>query len=169
MSCWSEVGLAVTGRTMNHLFDLIQNNDRVAELLLEDGARVCGVLVPEPACLFYWHSVKWLWVETSGVAAVMSILRNAESDNLAHEYRFVRVGDDFENIEHYGRFTDNPFQLGVSVHVSFEPYPTMAATEGKTEDALLIQSDIEHTMTEIRQKCTEFQSFAQQEEGGQRE
>lgn len=68
----------------------------------------------EGSVLRYWDWCKW-YLEFPGVQFITNFLDELDYSS----YLFCRIGEELDDIERDGGFYDNPFELNVSVDLSF--------------------------------------------------
>jgi hypothetical protein len=61
--------------------------------------------------LYYATWIKW-YEDYPIVQAVTDYLVSLEDDGKSEDYLFIRLGEDYNDIEEEGEFWDNPFDLG---------------------------------------------------------
>lgn len=64
------------------------------------------------AVLYYWEAIKWYYEECDWVNKFLD-----RTDS--REYLFVRLGEDFDDLEEKGLFSDNPFDLRATAKLEF--------------------------------------------------
>lgn len=64
--------------------------------------------------LYYWSSIKW-YTKYPEVQYISDILNPSESDN----FNFIRIGEDFNDIEFIGDLYNTPFNVYLNINVTF--------------------------------------------------
>lgn len=64
------------------------------------------------AVLYYWNSIKWYYDECDWANEFLERIDRKS-------YFFVRLGEDYEDIEELGGFEDNPFDLRATSKLEF--------------------------------------------------
>lgn len=78
--------------------------------------------------LFHWNAVKW-YSEFEEIGCIERILQDLESS----EYLFIRIGEDYSDIETKGTYWDNPFGVDIVRTVEFSGLSSVTATEEENE------------------------------------
>jgi len=65
--------------------------------------------------LWYWQWLKW-YNDFLDVSFMESLLQDMNHE----DYRFIRIGEDFEDTEILGGFWENPFGMDLSRQITFE-------------------------------------------------
>lgn len=81
---------------------------------------------------FHWDSVKWYLVFEE-IACINSVMEELDDE----DFLFIRIGEDFEDLEIQGSYWENPFNLDVVRTVEFS-LPITEETEEKTTEAIAI-------------------------------
>ncbi len=69
--------------------------------------------------LYHWQSVKWYW-GYEDVDFITNFIRDYREETSNTEfYRFMRIGEDYGDIEVEGDYWDNPFCLELSRTLTF--------------------------------------------------
>lgn len=117
MGYYSEVALVFTAKGAEIMRSIIDNQQfgmalRTRNFLEE--ANTYSIDGTSRAEFFHWDSVKWyqMFEEIVCINSVMDELDN-------EDFLFIRIGEDFEDIEILGRYWGNPFNLDVVRTVEF--------------------------------------------------
>lgn len=81
---------------------------------------------------FHWNSVKW-YLMFEEITCINSVMEELDDE----DFLFIRIGEDFEDLEIQGRYWENPFNLDVVRTVEFS-LPITEETEEKTTEAIAI-------------------------------
>lgn len=72
--------------------------------------------------LYYWRYIKW-YRRCQEVDLVERWMNQLDNENLSDQYLFVRMGEEWEDIEYRGNFEDengeNPFYIEVVREITF--------------------------------------------------
>ena len=115
----SDVALALSKEAVRKLNMAIANADNekskaASQLLANPDKHLCDM--DTGAELWSWKELKWC-ADYPDVAFIENFMDNiAEDDN----YRFIRIGEDWDDAELEGYFLDNPFALHLCREISFE-------------------------------------------------
>lgn len=64
--------------------------------------------------LYYWTWIKW-YPEYIAVSVIEDFLRSLEEE----DFYFIRLGEELGDIEQFGYFYDNPFELHVNCSINY--------------------------------------------------
>lgn len=125
MGYYSEVGLALTANGINKLRTQLavhemDNNVRQEVNSLLDYADKHLIDPVSKAEAWQWNSIKWYSGDPEHFAEIYFIedfLRNLDEP----DFRFIRIGEDYDDIEVMGDFTENPFDLELARGISIRP------------------------------------------------
>lgn len=81
---------------------------------------------------FHWDSIKWYQMFEE-IACINSVMEELDDE----DFLFIRIGEDFEDLEIQGRYWENPFNLDVVRTVEFS-LPITEETAEKTTEATAI-------------------------------
>lgn len=117
MGYYSEVVLALTGNGVNELHTQLESptldnhiRNEVKDLL--DCADMHFIDQDSKAEVWHWNSIKWYTDDPEYYADIYFIeefLKNLDDK----DYRFIRMGEDYEDTEVMGYFTNNPFDIEI--------------------------------------------------------
>lgn len=127
MGYYSETAFALTAEAAEALREAISNQilDTAlkAETFLQE-AETHSIDGQSRAELFHWNAVKW-YSEFEEIGCIERILRDLETS----EYLFIRIGEDYSDIETKGSYWDNPFGLDIVRTVEFSGLSSVTAAE----------------------------------------
>jgi hypothetical protein len=130
----SEVGLALTAdgkRKLDKALDESAQTDaqkaEPARILLENS--VMREDKASGAVAYYWDYLKW-YSDFDDVAFFEAFMAALEKNDGYSDYHFIRLGEDDDDTEYRGGFTDNPFGMCIVRCINFD---TKAVNE-KPED-----------------------------------
>ncbi len=98
----------------------------------------------EDEIFYYWQNIKWYW-GYEDVDFIMNFIRDyrAETSNTEF-YRFMRIGEDYGDIEVEGDYYDNPACLELSCSLTF-------VKEEKKDDENENKNNNENQTTNIKE------------------
>ena len=119
----SDVGLALTKKGVKALNaklaeESVSEELRESVMELLDDADQHYTDRNSGAELWYWESIKWydtLPLEYQNICCIMETLANLKNE----DYRFIRIGEDYEDTEVSGGFWENPFGFGLKREITF--------------------------------------------------
>lgn len=117
MGYYSEVAFTITAKALENLRNLINNNElELALVTLEmlENADKHSIDEETKAEIFYWSASKWYHDFEE-----ISCFHNALDELDFEDYLFIRIGEEFEDIEMQGYFWENPFGLDLVRTVEF--------------------------------------------------
>lgn len=130
MGYYSEVALVFTAKGAETMRSMIDEQQLGMALrtrnFLEEA--MYAVDSESRAEFFHWNSVKWYQMFEE-IACINSVMEELDDE----DFLFIRIGEDFEDLEIQGRYWDNPFNLDVVRTVEF----SLPITE-KTTEAIAI-------------------------------
>ena len=141
MGYYSDVGLALTKTGVDFLQSRLASPEVSKELREEvntllDQAERHYTDASSGAEIWYWDWIKWYDSKSYGfqdVCFIMDALDTLEDGN----YRFIRIGEEYDDTEVMGGFWENPFDFeltrGMTLSEPYQPFIT-ADTIGKTND-----------------------------------
>lgn len=115
MGYYSEVGLALTAKGVTELHKLLER----AEIELAAREEIKGFLgyadhhytdTDTKAEVWHWKTIKWYTCDPQYYPAV-DFLDKPLSTLDEDEFRFIRIGEDYDDTEVRGYFWENPFDL----------------------------------------------------------
>lgn len=117
MGYYSDAALLLSLQARQDLQDLVNKSEALAYFL--DHAEYCGEY-PCGAVLIQWNDVKWYDdspddPDFGHIAQLMEFIRGYDPD----EIRFVRFGEDHEDVECIGYFSE-PAHVGVAREITVE-------------------------------------------------
>lgn len=115
----SDVALTLTKEAVQKLNMAIANADNekskaASQLLANPDKHLCDA--DTGAELWSWNAGKW-YADYPDVAFIENFIANIAGDD---NYRFIRIGEDWDDDELEGYFLDNPFDLHLNREISFE-------------------------------------------------
>ncbi len=125
MGYYSEVGLCLNKAAHAAMLKKLARQNKetkkeVKELLAYADKYIAHSKIEEGSVLYHWEWVKWYnsYTEVKFVEEFLQTLGVDEEVELL--YRFVRIGEEYDDIEFLGGYYDNPFEmdLGRSVHIN---------------------------------------------------
>lgn len=126
MGYYSEVALVFTAKGAETMRSMIDEQQLGMALrtrnFLEEA--MYAVDSESRAEFFHWNSVKWYQMFEE-IACINSVMEELDDE----DFLFIRIGEDFEDLEIQGRYWDNPFNLDVVRTVEF----SLPITEKTTE------------------------------------
>lgn len=140
MGYYSDVGLALTKAGVDFLQAKLASSE-VSEELREEVKSLLSYAerhytdTASGAEVWYWDCIKWYDYKPDGfqdVCFIMDVLTELEET----EYRFIRIGEEYDDTEVKGFFWENPFDLEISrgMTLSEPPQPLITAdSAGKSE------------------------------------
>ena len=125
MGYYSETGLALTKNGIEILQSRLadENVDEKTRQEVKDlfkYARQHHIDPPTGAEAWYWDSIKWYSDEPvyyPEIDFIEQLLSELDED----DYRFIRIGEDYDDTEVRGDFWDNPFNLEISRGIALQP------------------------------------------------
>jgi len=120
----SEVALALTSNGVNELHTqlaspVLDNHIRKEVKGLLDCADMHFIDQDSKAEVWHWNSIKWYLSDPEYYADIYFIeefLRNLDDE----DFRFIRIGEDYEDTEVFGDFTENPFDLEIARGITIQ-------------------------------------------------
>ena len=131
MGYYSEAVLVFTAKgteTMRSMIDEQQLGMALRTRNFLEEANMHSIDSKSRAEFFHWDSVKWYQMFEE-IACINSVMEELDDE----DFLFIRIGEDFEDIEIQGRYWDNPFNLDVVRTVEFRLPITEETTERTTE------------------------------------
>ncbi len=131
MGYYSEAVLVFTAKgteTMRSMIDEQQLGMALRTRNFLEEANMHSIDSKSRAEFFHWDSVKWYQMFEE-IACINSVMEELDDE----DFLFIRIGEDFEDIEIQGRYWDNPFNLDVVRTVEFSLPITEETTERTTE------------------------------------
>ena len=140
MGYYSDVGLALTKTGVDFLQSRLASQEVSRELREEvntllDQAERHYTDAASGAEIWYWDWIKWYDSKSYGfqdVCFIMDALDALEDGN----YRFIRIGEEYDDTEVMGGFWENPFDFeltrGMTLSEPYQPLITVD-TVGKSE------------------------------------
>lgn len=135
MGYYSEAVLAFTAKgaeTMRSMIDEQQLGMALRTRNFLEEANTHSIDSKSFAEFFHWDSVKWYQMFEE-IACINSVMEELDDE----DFLFIRIGEDFEDIEILGRYWENPFNLDVVRTVEFS-LPITEETAEKTKEAIAI-------------------------------
>lgn len=132
MGYYSNVGLALTKTGVDFLQSRLASPEVSKELREEvntllDYAERHYMDAASGVEVWYWDGIKWYDSNIDGfqdICFIMDTLANLEGDN----YRFIRIGEEYDDTEVMGEFWENPFDFELTRSMTLsEPYPPLIA------------------------------------------
>lgn len=141
MGYYSEAALVFTAKgaeTMRSMIDEQQQGMALRTRNFLEEANTHSIDSKSFAEFFHWDSVKWYQMFEE-IACINSVMEELDDE----DFLFIRIGEDFEDIEILGRYWENPFNLDVvrTVEFSLDTSTLSAGTEEtaeKTTEAIAI-------------------------------
>lgn len=131
MGYYSETAFVLTAEAAEAVREAISNQILDTALKTEkflQEAETHSIDGQSRAELFHWNAVKW-YSEFEEIGCIERILRDLESS----EYLFIRIGEDYSDIETKGTYWDNPFGVDIVRTVEFNGLSSVTATEEENE------------------------------------
>lgn len=130
MGYYSEVALVFTAKGAETMRSMVNEQQpgmalRTRNFLEEAMYAVDSESLAE---FFHWDSVKW-YLMFEEIACINSVMEELDDE----DFLFIRIGEDFEDLEIQGRYWENPFNLDVVRTVEFS-LPITEETEEKTTE-----------------------------------
>lgn len=121
----SDVALALTANGLKELHTqldstALDNNIRKEANNLLDYADMHFIDPDSKAEVWLWKGIKWYLSDPQYYADIYFIedfLRNLDDE----DFRFIRIGEDYEDTEVFGEFTENPFDLELARGITIRP------------------------------------------------
>ena len=125
MGYYSEVGLALTAKGITGLHKLLERE----EIELAAKEEIEGFLgyadhhftdADTKAEVWHWKAIKWYTCDPKYYPAVDfldRLLATLDED----EFRFIRIGEDYDDTEVRGYFWENPFDLELARSITIQP------------------------------------------------
>lgn len=134
MGYYSEVALVFTAKGAETMRSMIDEQQLGMALRTRNFLEEAMYTVDSEsrAEFFHWDSVKW-YLMFEEIACINSVMEELDDE----DFLFIRIGEDFEDIEILGRYWENPFNLDVVRTVEFS-LPTTKETAEKTTEATAI-------------------------------
>lgn len=135
MGYYSEAALVFTAKgaeTMRSMIDEQQLGMALRTRNFLEEANMHSIDSKSRAEFFHWDSVKWYQMFEE-IACINSVMEELDDE----DFLFIRIGEDFEDIEILGRYWENPFNLDVVRTVEFS-LPITEETAEKTTEAIVI-------------------------------
>lgn len=127
MGYYSETAFALTAEAAEAVREAISNQILDTALKTEtflQEAETHSIDGQSRAELFHWNAVKW-YSEFEEIECIERILGDLETS----EYLFIRIGEDYSDIETKGSYWDNPFGLDIVRTVAFSGLSSVTAAE----------------------------------------
>ncbi len=130
MGYYSEVGLCLNKASHDKMLACLkeQNEDiqsEIQELLLDAERYQAHDKDNQETTLYHWSWLKW-YTSYNEVKFMEDFLKSlTDDDDSPLQYRFVRIGEEYEDIEVHGSYYENPFEmdLGRGVYISDQHKP----------------------------------------------
>ncbi len=130
MGYYSEVGLCLNKAAHDNILAELKNQDssiqsEVQELLNDAEKYQAHSKDNQESTLYRWPWLKW-YSEFKEVKFIESFLASlTDDDDSPLQYRFVRIGEEYEDIEVHGSYYENPFEmdLGRGVYINDQHKP----------------------------------------------
>lgn len=135
MGYYSEAALVFTAKgaeTMRSMIDEQQLGMALRTRNFLEEANTHSIDSESRAEFFHWDSVKW-YLMFEEIACINSVMEELDDE----DFLFIRIGEDFEDLEIQGSYWENPFNLDVVRTVEFS-LPITEETEEKTTEAIAI-------------------------------
>ncbi len=132
MGYYSEVGLCLNKAAHAAMLKKLAKQNKetkkeVKELLTYADKYIAHAKTEKESVLYHWEWVKWYssYTEVKFIEEFLQTLGDDEEVELL--YRFVRIGEDYDDIEFLGGYYDNPFEmdLGRSVYINSQFSPIL--------------------------------------------
>mgnify|MGYP005819510311 CR=1 FL=1 len=104
----SEVALAVSSEIMPHFLNVLAEQPEARSLIFKEHSHFDQNYAAEGTMLVVWHDIKWYTESDSVVGAIQRFVDDCESDliedfdDASEHIRFVRIGEEFDDIENKG-------------------------------------------------------------------
>lgn len=135
MGYYSEAALVFTAKgaeTMRSMIDEQQLGMALRTRNFLEEANTHSIDSKSFAEFFHWDSVKWYQMFEE-IACINSVMEELDDE----DFLFIRIGENFEDLEIQGRYWENPFNLDVVRTVEFS-LPITKETAEKTTEATAI-------------------------------
>ncbi|SBV95176.1 conserved hypothetical protein [uncultured Desulfovibrio sp.] len=119
MGYYSDVGLCLTKNCMGQLKAALaeaekNNPDNFAAIKMLIGGEPSKIDESTRAVVFLWKGEKW-YDEFAEVAFVEAFMNSLPSE----DFLFIRIGEDYDDIESRGSFCGKPFGMYVERKIAF--------------------------------------------------
>lgn len=132
MGYYSEVALVFTAKGAEILRSMIDDQELETAFQIKDFLeRTTHTIDSSRAEFFHWDSVKWN-LKFESVACINSVLEKLDDE----DFLFIRIGEDFEDLEIQGRYWENPFNIDVVRTVEFSLPSTEESETNKIAQAV---------------------------------
>ncbi len=137
MGYYSEIGLCLNNTAHEKMLAELKKQDEtiqaeVQELLNSAEKYQANDSEEQESTLYHWSWIKWYsqFPEVKFMENFIAALTDDDDDPL--QYRFVRIGEEYEDIEVHGSYYENPFEMdagrGVYISDSHKPLENTSKT-----------------------------------------
>ncbi len=137
MGYYSEVGLCLNKVAHDKMLELLSQQNETLQAEVQEFLTYAEKFVvhegsDDESVLYHWLWVKW-YGSFSEVKFIEEFLEKlTDDDDTPEQYRFVRIGEELEDIEAHGSFYENPFDMdagrGVYISDSYKPQENTSKT-----------------------------------------
>lgn len=125
----SEVAIALTGNGVEALKSKLAETDKhmksEVELLLKDADRHYSDSETGSE-VWQWEGIKWYGDDPNYYPEIWFIQQFLDALD-EDEFRFIRIGEDYDDTEVFGWFTENPFDLELARGITIQPSMSLPA------------------------------------------
>lgn len=114
----SDVALALTSKGVLEMNMAIANLDVPTHVLVTDfldSTDRHAFDIDSKSEAYCWDGVKWYYSEPD-IDFFDNFMRNLDHE----DYRFIRIGDEYDDTEVRGGFTENPFDIELARGITFD-------------------------------------------------
>ena len=114
----SNVALALTSKGVSEMNMAIANLDKQTHALVTDFLDYTdrhALDLDSKSEAYCWDGVKWYYGEPD-IDFFENFMRNLDHE----DFRFIRIGNDYDDTEVRGGFTENPFDMELARGITFD-------------------------------------------------
>ncbi len=137
MGYYSEIGLCLNNTAHEKMLAELKKQDETIQAEVHDLLAAAQKYVAiqgndHEATLYHWSWIKWYsqFPEVKFMEDFIATL--TDDDDAPLQYRFVRIGEEYEDIEVHGSYYENPFEMdagrGVYISDSHKPQENTSKT-----------------------------------------
>ncbi len=118
MGYYSEVALCLDAQAHKQFQEELTKQNETTQNEVAELLSWSTNTTKEDNVLFYWDSVKW-YEDFPCVGFIMNFINNLSYDFMDN-YLFLRVGENYEDIENQGYYWGNPFSVQMDRKIQYE-------------------------------------------------
>ena len=114
MGYYSDVALVLSKEAHEKLKEAVKEASGDVRTLFNKYRERLAVDQKTGSAMYYWEGIKWYSTDPE-----FQFLENFLDGLEDGQCRFLRLGEDFGDLEEYGSFHDNPFEPRVTARIAF--------------------------------------------------